>query len=133
MKEIGINVNLIGQSALYDPSMIKYLSDYHADFFLTGPLFNMTNEDTMSQSFIDGFTKTFNKEPNQMSSQGYVAAIIANDLYGFIQSNDYSQKCILNYRNSFFGSEFRFDDDLTSMSGLRMYKFYNNDFYPIYE
>ena len=133
MKEIGFSVNLTGQSALYDPSLIEHLMDFHSDFFLTGPLFNMTNEDAMSKSFIEGFTQTFGKEPNQMSSQGYVAAIVANDLFGYIKSKNYSKERILNYRNSFFGTEFMFDDELTSMSGLRMYKFNNKGFFPINE
>ena len=133
MKEIGFSVDLIGQSALYDPSMIEHLSDYQAAFFLTGPLFNITNKDKMSKAFVEGYMRLFNKEPNQMSSQGYVAAIIAHDLFRYIKSNVYSKECIINYRNSFFGSEFKFDEDLTSMSGLRMYKFDNKGFYPITE
>ena len=132
-KEIGFSVNLTGQSALYDPSLIEHLLGYHSDFFLTGPLFNMTNEDAMSKSFIERYTQAFGKEPNQMSSQGYVAAIVANDLFDYIKSKNYSKERILNYRNSFFGAEFMFDDELTSMSGLRMYKFDNNGFFPISE
>lgn len=133
MKEIDFCIDLIGQSALYDPSLLEHLSDYKAGFFLTGPLFNITNRDTMSKSFVEGFMKMHGKDPNQMSSQGFVAAIIANDLFSHIRSKDYSKQCIINYRNSFFGTEFRFDKDLTSMSGLRMYKYMNNGFYPITE
>lgn len=133
MKETGFSIDLVGQSALYDPSLLGYLSDYRASFYLTGPLFNMTNEDDMSRSFVEGYMSLFQKEPNQMSSQGYVAAIVANDLYGYIKSNNYSKVNILNYRKNFFGSEFMFDEDLTSMSGLRLYKYENNGFYPIGE
>lgn len=133
MKEVGLSVDLIGQSALYDPSLLVHLSDYRADFYLTGPLFNMTNLDEMSKTFIEEYMTVYNKEPNQMSSQGYVAAVVANDLFGFVKSNDYSKDRILDYRNTFFGAQFRFDNDLTSMSGLRMYKYQFDGFYPIGE
>ena len=131
IKELGVLVDLIGQSALYDPSLLEYLADYKSDFYLTGPLFNMKNTDEMSIKFITGYTEAFNKEPNQMSSQGYVAAIVAKDLYKYIKNRTYSKSIVLGYHNSFFGYDFQFNDDLTSMSGLRLYKYEEGNYNPI--
>ena len=132
MKGLGLAVDLMGQSALYDPSLYEYLHDYDAAFYLTGPLFNAANEDPMSRSFVEGgFKSVCGVEANQMSTQGYVAAVVANDLYRMIKDGDYSRERILEYRKQFFGSEFRFDDRLTSTSGLRMYKYESDNFIPL--
>ncbi len=131
MKDLNISVDLMGQSALYDPSLLAYLKDYPAAFYLTGPLFNMANEDPMSRAFISGFTAVCGKEPNQMSTQGYVAAVVAHDLHQMQKKGEYSKESIVGYRKQFFGSEFRFDDKLTSTSGLRMYKYETDNFIPL--
>ncbi len=133
MKEIGFSVDLMGQSALYDPAIIESLVDYKANFYLTGPLFNKANDDKMSQEFLKRFSDVYKKEPNQMSTQGYIAAIVAYNLNKNIQAGNYSKEQIINYKNEFFGSQFSFGDDLTSLSGLRIYKFEDNDFIPVVE
>lgn len=133
MKEIGCSVDLIGQSALYDPSILEYLANFNAGFYLTGPLYNVLNKDEMSKKFTEGYLYTYKKEPNQMSSQGYIAAIVAHDLNILLRNNNYSKTQILSYERNFFGSVFSFDDNLTSLSGLRLYEYKDNAFLPIAE
>lgn len=133
LKALHISVDLIGQSALYDPALLSHLSDYGAGFYLTGPLFNMVNEDTMSKDFIKSYMEVIGEEPNQMSTQGYVAAVVAHNLYQFIKQGNYSKETILSYKRNIFGSVFQFDDELTSTSGLRMYQYDANSFNPLDE
>ena len=123
---------LLGQSTLYDPALIPMLKDYKNDFILTGPLFSMDNSDDDSKKFITGFQKQFNKEPNQMSSQGYMAGIIARDFHKNIVNGNYNEEYVKGYSKNFFGTEFKYDNNLLSQTGLVIYKYNNDKFSRIY-
>ena len=119
---------LLGQSTLYDPVLLPLLRDYKNNFILTGPLFSMDNNDEDSKNFINLFKEQFSVEPNQMSSQGYMAGMIAKDFYKAIIENKYNQDFIVQYKKNFFGTEFKYNSELLSQTGLVIYKYDNEKF-----
>lgn len=119
---------LLGQSTLYDPALLPLLKEYKNNFILTGPLFSMDNNDEGSKNFIKLFKEQFYTEPNQMSSQGYMAGMIAKDFYNAIVENKYNINFIRQYKRNFFGTEFKYNNEILSQTGLVIYRFDNGKF-----
>lgn len=127
-QELNINVDFMGQSALYDPSLFPILQTLSTNFYLTGPIYNPLNRDKQSVAFTNQYRELYNEDANQMVAQGYVAAIIAHELNLLIENQSYTRENIAAISKSFFGASFGFDEDLCSTSGLCLYEYNDHQF-----
>lgn len=130
-RELNISTAIIGQSALFDPNILPALKNTDFQFFLTGPFLNPEAPTQKTLSIVTKFKEKYGKDINQMSTQGYIATVVALDFYKQIQKGSYSKKFIENYHSTILGIPFSFSKNLTSQSGLTIYKVANNKFIRI--
>lgn len=126
--ELKMDVDFLGQSALYDSNLYQVLQTLSTQFYLTGPAYNPLNKDEQSVAFTNAYRETYNRDANQMSAQGYVAAIIAHKLYYLARNQQYTSEMIRTISTSFYGSIFSFDEKLCSTSGLKLYEYKDSQF-----
>ena len=122
LKELDIAIDIVGQSALYDPEMLSHLKNIKFNFYLTGPAFSTETLNPGEIEIVNEFKGKYNKDMNQMSVQGFIAATVGMKLLELKNSSRYVKGDILGIKTSILGVPFRFADDMTSCSGLSLYK-----------
>lgn len=127
-QEIDLQIDFLGQSALYDPTLFDVLKLSKNKFYLTGPSYHPSNTDSQSKEFASIYESVYGKQVNQMSAQGYIASIVAYELYNLKICEQYNKVNILKIERPFFGAVFKFDSDLSSLSGLRIYEYRNHNY-----
>lgn len=130
-KELDVGIDIVGQSALYDPEMLIHLENIKFNFYLTGPSFNSESLNPEENGIVNGFRERYGKEMNQMSAQGFIAANIGMKLLELKNDSKYTKNDILNLKTSVLGMPFQFADDMTSCSGLSLYKFDSSKFIQV--
>lgn len=133
ISDMGMEVDVIGISSLFDPSLCPYLDNIKGRFYLTGPSFDVSGDDESMKSFVESFVNEYNKQPNQMAFQGYIAVNVAKDLFEQIQTGTYSKDFLKSYSRPILGKTFNFSDQLTSELGLSLYEYRDGGFMIIPE
>lgn len=129
IRELSWDVQIISQSALYDPEFIEDLDPYGNGMILTGSYFNDQQEDSEVQGFIQRFSQEFDENPDQMAAQGYDAVKVGARIINSVNKNNGDiTKVVEDLKHKGITGEISFNENHSVIKPLSIFKVINNKF-----
>ena len=70
-KELGLNVQFLGDAALYSPELLKAAGNAAEGLVLTNPNWSAQSDRPQVQTFVAQFRKAYNQDPDVYAAAGY--------------------------------------------------------------